>query len=460
MFKKVFAVLFVFALAFGAFAPVQAATPVSYESSIQVRNLTSEAGTISVTFFNQSGAVVGDPTVAPIKANETLSFYQSTMPVATSFIGSVVISSDVEIAAMSNLVGLDGAAVPVSYAAYSGFAEGAMEAYLPTLYKDNYGYNTFYYVQNTGHEATTVSVVYSDGGTKTLPAINPGQSAIVNQKSETHTDKVFSATLTAASAPIAVTVVEEGPTLFSYTGFGAGSETPLMPLINENNYGYFTGAQIMNTGDADTEVTVEYTPAGAGAACYETRTIEAGGSVTFAQNVFYNAPEAGVDTDCVHGATFVGSGMVVENSAAQPLVVVVNQLNTADVKGGAYVGFDPAEGGATIVYPLIMDRNYGYFTSHSIVNVGADDIAVGALTCTFTGTAKSGSVTKVITNDAIIAADGGSWTLNHDGLLADGFVGGATCTGPAGAMLVGTSNQLGATKGVDTLLVSEGFIVK
>jgi hypothetical protein len=49
--------------------------------------------------------------------------------------------------------------------------------------------------------------------------------------------------------------------------------------------------------------------------------------------------------------------------------------------------------------------------------------------------------------------------LNHQGLLGDGFVGGATCTGPTGALLVGTSNQLGATAGVDTLLVSEGFIV-
>lgn len=463
MFKKVLAVIFVFALALGVVAtPVQAAVPVNYESSIQVRNLTETAGTINLTFYNLSGAVVGTPLTDDIEANETKSYYQSTMPVAAGFIGSVVISSNVDIAAMSNLVGLNAAATPISYAAYSGFEAGAMQAYLPTLFKDNYGYNTFFYVQNTGTENTAVAVEYSDGITANIPVLAPGQSAVVNQKSEAHTPKVFSGTVTSTVAPIAVTVVEEGPTLFSYTGFGAGSVEPLMPLINQNNYGYFTGVQIMNTGDAETIVTVDYTPSMGGTACYETRTLAAGASATFSQFVFYQGQtetDPAFETDCVMGETFVGSAKVTENTAAQPLVAVVNQLQPAQVKGGAYVAFDPAAGGAKIVYPLIMDRNYGYFTSHSIVNVGSAPIAAGALSCLFTGTGSSGPVSKTITNEDAIPVDG-SWTLNHQNQLAAGFVGGATCTGPVGALLVGTSNQLGAGTGIDTLLVSEGFVVK
>ena len=159
------------------------------------------------------------------------------------------------------------------------------------------------------------------------------------------------------------------------------------------------------------------------------------------------------------GQTFVGSAQVTVNSSSAPLVAVVNQLQPTQVKGGAYVAFDPAQGGAKIVYPLIMDRNYGYFTSHSIVNVGTTSIAAGSLSCLFTGTDKTGPVSKTITNPSAIPANG-SWTLNHQGLLGDGFVGGATCTGPGGSLLVGTSNQLGSTAGIDTLLVSEGFIVK
>jgi hypothetical protein len=463
MFKKFLAVMFVLTLALGAVAtPAKAAVPVNYESSIQVRNLTGTAGTITLTFYDLSGTVVGTPLTDAIAANETKSYYQSTMPVASGFNGSVVISSDVEIAAMSNLVGLSAAASPISYAAYSGFSGGASAAYLPTLFKDNYGYNTFFYVQNTGVADTAVTVNYSDGTTANIAAIAPGQSVIVNQKTETHTPKVFSATLTSTVAPIAVTVVEEGSTLFSYTGFGSGAATPMMPLINQNNYGYFTGVQIMNTGTASTAVTVSYTPSLGGTACTETRTLPAGTSKTFSQFVFYQSQDESGDpafaTNCVMGQTFVGSAKVTANTAAAPLVAVVNQLQPTQVKGGAYVAFDPAEGGATIVYPLIMDRNWGYFTSHSIVNVGTTQIAAGALSCLFTGTDKTGPVSTTITNAAAIPVDA-SWTLNHQGLLGDGFVGGATCTGPVGALLVGTSNQLGASAGVDTLLVSEGFIV-
>lgn len=464
MFNKILAIIFVFALALGVVTtPAQAATPVGYESSIQVRNLTEQPGTIMLTFYDLDGLTVGTPLSDDIDANETKSYYQSTMPVTSGFNGSVVISSDVNIAAMSNLVGLDSADARISYAAYSGFDSGSMSVYLPTLFKDNYGYNTHFYVQNTGSVDTTIDIEYSDGTTDSLDAIAPGQSAVVKQKDETHSVKVFSGTLTSATAPIAVTVVEEGPTLFSYTGFGAGSVDPLMPLINQNNYGYFTGVQIMNTGTADSVVTVEYTPSLAGTACTETRTIAAGSSKTFSQFVFYVAQsetgDSEFETTCTMGETFIGSGKVVANTASVPLVAVVNQLQPTAVKGGAYVGFDPAQGGAKIVYPLIMDRNYGYFTSHSIVNVGTTEIAIGDLSCLFTGTDKTGPVSKTIDNTAAIPADG-SWTLNHQNLLGDGFVGGATCTGPTGALLVGTSNQLGTAVGMDTLLVSEGFIVK
>lgn len=464
MFKKLLAVLFVLTLALGVFAtPTHAAIPITYESSIQVRNLTSTAGTITLTFYDLSGTIVGTPLTDAIAANETKSYYRGTMPVDAGFNGSVVISADVEIAAMSNLVGLNASASPISYAAYSGFAGGATSAYLPTLFKDNYGYNTFFYVQNTGSASTAVNIVYSDGTTANIAAIAPGQSVIVSQKTETHTPKVFSATLTSTVAPIAVTVVEEGSTLFSYTGFGSGAANPLMPLINQNNYGYFTGVQIMNTGTASTVVTVSYTPSMGGTACYETRTLAAGTSKTFSQYVFYESQNESGDpafaTNCVMGQTFIGSAKVTANTTTAPLVAVVNQLQPSQIKGGAYIAFDPSQGGSKIVYPLIMDRNYGYFTSHSIVNVGTTEIAAGELSCLFTGTDKTGPVSVTLSNSAAIPVDA-SWTLNHQGLLGDGFVGGATCTGPAGALLVGTSNQLGATVGVDTLLVSEGFIVE
>jgi len=465
MFKKILSIVFVLTLAFGVLSiPVQAAVPVSYESSIQLRNLTDSEGTITLTFYNLSGMEVASvpDTIGP---NETKSYYQSSMPVDAGFNGSVVIASSVEVAAESNLVGLNSSNQPISYAAYGGFSEGTIEVYLPTLFKNNYGYNTFYYVQNVGSVATDVSIVYSDGVTNSITDLQPSVSYIIRQLDEAHTPKVFSATLTSTDSPIAVTVVEEGNTLFSYNGFGSGSTNPIMPLINQNNYGYFTGVQIQNTGATESIVTVTYTPSMAGSACFETRTIPAGGSKTFSQYVFYQTqPETdpNFDTDCVMYQTFIGSGKVTANSATVPLVAVVNQLQIADNKGGAYAAFDPASGQQKIIYPLIMDRNYGYFTSWSIVNVGGAAIPAGELICNVTGTDKLGNTVDIdLENTSEIPVDG-SWTLNHLNIIADGFVGGATCLGPNGSQFIGTSNQLGTGarwKGKDTLLVSEGFVV-
>jgi hypothetical protein len=463
--KKLFSVMFVLMLMLGmGLSTVHAAAPVDYESSIQVRNLTSTDGTIALTFYDLDGNPVGSGFTDTILADETKSYYQSTMPVDAGFEGSVVISSDVAIAAMSNLQGLNSTGKRVSFAAYGAFTEGSTSVFLPTLMKDNWGYNTFFYVQNVGTVDADVSVVYSDGTTASYTGLKPSQSALFDQTTETHSLTVFAATLTATS-DIAVTVTEAGNTLFAYDGFPAGTTNPIMPLVNQNNWGYFTGIQIQNTGATATVVTVDYTPSMSGTACYETRTVAAGASVTFSQYVFYNAQSV-VDpafaTDCTMGETFIGSGKVTGNTTSQPLVAVVNQLNLVDNKGGAYGSFDAEAGQEKIVYPLIMDRNYGYFTSWSIVNIGTDPIAVGGIVCNVTGTDKLGAdVSMDFSNDTEIAVDG-SWTLNHQNIIADGFVGGATCTGPTGAKLIGTSNQLGTGttwKGVDSLLVSEGFAV-
>ena len=452
--KKFFSIFLALALVL-AILPVagaQAQKPVAFESSIQIRNLSADAGSVQIAFYNLHGNLVktADDDIA---AHATNSYYQSTMLVDAGFNGSVVVASNVPTAGMSNLVGLKTGGAPYTYGAFSAFNAGATTVYLPTLMKDNYTYDTFFYVQNLGAEDTDVTIKYSDGLEVVVKGIKPGAAKAVKQMDEEHAGKVFSAILTAAQ-PIAATVAQDGETLLAYNGFGAGAVMPIMPLVSENNYGYFSGIQIQNTGDAETDVTVAYSPSLAGTACTETQTIPAGESKTFAQGVFVTG--ASHETTCVQGEQFVGSGAVTVNSKGQPLVATVNQLSLEDGKGGSYSAFDPAAGGESIIYPLIMDRNYGYFTSWSIVNVGTDEIAAGGIVCTVTG----GSVEKEIKNDEAIPA-GESWTLNHEGAIAEGFVGGATCKA-AGASILGTSNQFGAVDydGIDSLLVSEGFIVK
>jgi hypothetical protein len=456
--KKFFSILIAIALVL-VLLPVsgaQAQKPVAFESSIQIRNLSANAGQITLAFYNLNGFLVGTSD-QPIGANETLSFLRSTMPIGSGFDGSVIVASNVPVAGMSNLHGLMDATNVMTYGAFAAFDSGATTVYLPTLMKNNYGYDTFFYAQNLGQTDANITVNYSDGVTKTATGVKPGASAKFDQTLENHAGKVFAGTVT-ATQNIAVTVAQNGPTLLTYNSFAEGSILPVMPLVQENHYGYFTGIQIQNVGTQISEVSVTYTPSLHGTPCTEVQNIPAGESRTFGQPAFYR--DDGND-NCIKGQMFVGSARVSSNMGNQPLVAVVNQLNNQTRKGGAYNAFDPAKGGSGIIYPLIMDRNYDYFTSWSIVNVGSATLAANAIVCQVTGKDKNGNpVSKQLKNAAEVEV-GASWTLEHKNLIADGFVGGATCT-VTGGKVIGTANQFANSPrwaGKDTLLVYEGIII-
>jgi hypothetical protein len=448
--KKFFSIFLALALVL-AILPVagaKAQSPVAYESSISIQNLSPDAGLVTLTFYNLQGFVVGTAD-APIPGNASISFYRGTMPIAPGFDGSVVVASNVPTAGISNLVGLKTGAVPVTYGAFSAFNEGSQYVYLPTLMKGNYGYDTFFYVQNLGDAVATVDIAYSDGLNVQLNGIKPGAAKAVKQSAEQHAGAVFSATLS-SEQNIAVTVAQTGPTLLAYNGFGMGTVYPIMPLFQANNYGYVTGIQIQNTGGMSTDVTVAYTPGTAGTACTETQTIPAGGSVTFGLAAFNRGVPS---SNCVK-ELFVGSAEVTVNSQSQNLVAVVNQLNSADFKGGSYNAFDTNQGASKAIFPLIMDRNYGYFTGWSIVNVGEAEIAAEGVVCVV----KGGEIEQTIKSPAIPA--GGAWTMNHNNKIGDKFVGSAICT--TDGTVIGVLNQLGTGEGftgVDSLLVSEAFLV-
>jgi len=444
--------------------PSFAAAPDSYESGFQIRNLSSTAdAAVDIKYYDSAGNIELSVTdsVAPDSTN---TYFPLPDSLPNGFEGSVVISSSEAVASMSNVVGKNTSGNPISYASYSAFFSGTPSVSVPLLMKDNFGYNTSISVQNTGTSPTDITVNYSDGTTNTVTNVAASSSAKFDQATETHSASVFSANITGSGdAPLAAVVMEVGTdTLFSYGGFGSGSTELVMPLVNENNYGYFTGIQIQNQGSSPTEVTVSYTPGEGmpGTACTEKRSIAANSATIFAQNVFTTStdPTTLISTNCVRGQTFVGSGSVTANSASQNLVAVVNQLNIPSKKGAAYMGFNPTSGNEKVVLPLIMDRNYGYFTSWSIANVGGATITASDLSCLVTGQDKNGSAVSKTFKPSQDISVGGSWTLVHSGIIADGFVGGATCTGPSGASLVGAVNQL-ATSSIDSFLVYEGFSV-
>jgi len=408
----------------------------SYTSGFQVQNLSSSTANITLTYYNQDGTVNTAPNDT-IPANSSKTYYP--IHPSGSFNGSVVVSSDQQVASVVNVLG---SGTTNAGASYVGASQGGTSVSIPLLMKNNSGYNTWFNVQNTGSADASVTVNYSDGTTAGPYTIKPGAARTFDQSTESHGATVFSAIVT-SSQPVAVVVIEESTSvMFAYSGFTGGTTNPVMPLVNANNSGYVTGIQIQNIGSSATDVTVSYTPASAGTACTETQNIPAGQSKTFALAAFAN----GANSNCVAGAKFVGSARVTGNSTNQNLVAIVNQLKTG-VNGEAYGGFDPAAATNKVVLPLVMDRNSNWYTGFNVMNVGG---AATTVTCTFSGTSYTINTGSL--------ASGQAYNAIQNGQIASGYVGSATCTAAnSGDKIVAVVNELNSVAAGDNLLVYEGI---
>lgn len=426
--KKVIVVL-VLALAMVLVSSV-AAQPSTYNTGFQVANQSGTDAAIVITYVKQDGTV--DATVPDtIPANGSKTYF----PIGASagFNGSVVISSDQPVAAITNVLA-NGFAFGASY---ESFEAGAPVVNLPLIMKGNFGFNTWFNVQNAsspGGSPVTVNITFA-GTTCTHTATIPaGAAATFNQATNTclPTPYVGAATVTATGGDVVATVLQAGPTtLFAYNGFTSGSTNPIMPLVQANNFGYFTGIQVQNAGTTSTNVTVSYVPGTSGTACTQSATIAAGASATF------------IDCSSMSVAQFVGGASVTTNSASQPLVAIVNQLNTGAGKGAAYNAFDPAQATSTVNFPLIMRDNFGFFTGFNIYNAGA---AAANVACTFSGTGGPAPVNATVPAGA---------TLTAVQVGTGPYVGSATCTA-AGGSLVGVANELSSAAG-DNLFAYTGF---
>lgn len=425
--------------AFGVFQGTAEAQNFSYTSGVQVQNLTGTTANIVLTFYdtatgNQSGSATNDT----IAGNSSKTYFATTLPVGTGFSGSLVVSSDQPVAAISNILGNNG----VASASYVGTSSGSTTLLLPLLMKNNAGNDTWFNIQNTGTSDATVNVAYSSGTNVGPIVIKPGAAKSYFQKNESHSLTVFSAIVT-SNQPVAATVIQESASvMYAYTGLPSGSTAPVMPLINTNNGGTVTGVQIQNAGSSATNVTVTYTPSLFGTTCTETQSLAAGQSKTFTLAAFIN----GANSNCVAGQRFVGTAKVTTNSANQPLTVIVNQLRlTAPQYAEAYSGFDSTAATSTVVFPLMVQRSFD-FSGFSIMNVGATSTNVS---CTFSNTAFTVPSTSLGANQAI--------TILLTSAIGTNYVGSGTCTASGGGKIVGVANQLGKNLTGDDFKVYEGL---
>jgi hypothetical protein len=441
--------------ALAALAPAKpaAAQTFTFSSSFQIQNLSTTGANISIAFYplDASAASVSIDDTIPGSGQKTYATLPSGVP--AGFNGSAVISSDQRVAAIVNVNSPD-LSLTFGGEAYVGVTEGSQTASLPLLFKGSFNFNSFFNVQNVGQTSTQVTVTYAGGGlsaplVKPAVTVAPGASTRFDVGGDGQLPAGFngSATISSSASDIAAVATHVGPTtVLIYNSFSAGSTNPVFPLVNANNSGYITGIAVQNRGATASTVTMTYTPSLAGAACTETRSVPAGGSAFFAIEAFAaNDPNTGSNNDCANGATFVGSARVSANSAGVELVGTVDQVNSAARKGGTYAGFNPADATNTVVYPLINDRNFGFFTGLSMVNTGS---VATTIECVYSNTA--------VKQSASVPA-GGTFTPVQVNQIANGYNGSGVCTSSAaGATIVGIANQLRPTGLASTFYVYEG----
>jgi hypothetical protein len=395
----------------------KAVAGLTFTTGIQIVNLESTTATITLNYYDSAtGNLVatvpaaGDP-AQTIAGNSSKTYYP-LIGVSAGFNGSMVISSDKQIAAISNLITPD----YLYGAATTSFNAGSQTFNLPLVMCNNNGFNTFFNVQNAGSNDAHITINYtpgSDGVSGSEPAtIKPGAAKTFDQSVGSSTvncstlagpsGKFIGSATISSDVNIVASVMQLNTTtsfrvMMGYNGIASGSTIINAPLIMANNNGFYTGIQIQNTGADPTTVTISYSPntAGSFTPTNDTCSLAANESCTRIQN-------SGQWTGKYIGAA------TITNSAGQPLVAIVNQVSEGGGGvgpfGSSYEGFAPTSATSSVIAPLIMSNNSGFYTGIQVQNVGGSSCA--SVTITYgPNTALGGSFNPA---DEVFSLDAGA----------------------------------------------------
>jgi hypothetical protein len=388
--------------------PVNAIT---YSSGFQVQNLSTAVANIQIKYLDQAGTQVNSKTDA-IPANSSKTYFPIDAP--AGFNGSVIIESDQQIVAIVNTVGDN-----LYFASATGFASGSTSTNLPLLMKGNSGFDTWFNVQNCGTASTNVTVTYSNATTETA-TIAPGAAKTFDQSTNAALPAGFvgSATVASNGQPIVASVMQVGngstKSLLGYNSFSGGSTQVKAPLVMASNSGFFSGIQVQNVGSAATDITITYGPNTKGSFVPTPETCTA-------------VPVGQACTKIQLGgqwtSTYVGSANI-SSSGGQNIVAIINQLTLAG-QGSAYEGFNPATAGTSVVAPLIMANNSGFFTGIQVQNVGTGNCDIAVVY----GPNTAGSFAPTTENFTGLTPGASNTFLQTGGSWPSIYVGSATITG-------------------------------
>ena len=434
--KKIISILLVLMVTAVTLGSVSAATAVPggpFASSLQIQNLGAVTANVTIQYINAAGVAVHS-TSHTIASGDVLSVYVPAEAALASGEYSVVVSSDQEVAAVTNFSDTD------SGAAYSGTSTGAMSWGFPGVYDNYYGYYSEIYAQNVAATAQDITLqVFAPGNatpvytnTKSSVPAYASVSWSLKNLSQLSSNVSYSATVTAAGQIVAIgNTYGSGSTaaqLYSYNGFSSGATTFYVPALYKAYYGWNAAMSIQNVSSTAASVTVTYS--GGFTKGY---TIQPNSAVAI-----YVPAEAGLPNGLM-SATITSD---------QDVAVSVNISNNAN-RASTYNGVDNAT--TTVFAPNVMKRYYKYSSAITCQNLGS---VAATVTISYAGEPGATETSAPIAPQASV-----EFYLPSKAAVPNGYNGSATITSAQPITCVINSNMdegAEATQSMDQLFSYNG----
>jgi len=461
------------ALVLSSVGIVAAQAPTGFYVGFQIQNLsTTNSATVLVQYYKQDGTggagdfaqnitiPAGRSKTILCNLNSDLSADILAPPAGVrgaSFVGSVIMSSDQEIAAIAN----EAASVnnPYGAASYDGIPSGQASAivYTPLISKIGQP-DTTINIQNPNGNSVSVVVeyvksVYGNNFTAPAAALPAYGSAIWTVPAgalDASGRFLGSAKITSTGGNVAVVVDEiyNAPGTArhngrqSYNGFATGSTKIVTPLNQKNDGGvWYTGLQVMNLGPGSATVRVTYNGTQgtvSGSSCNPTTPVSGLTEPDFVLNENASKTiltEQGGTLNSVALASlgcFRGAASAEVTSGTGKVVAIVSVAGKGIPSLAVYRGFDSASGTKTVSVPLVekylgTSGTYGWSTGIQIANLGTG-------TATITGTFNvscSGTSTTITDVASGVAANSSATFLQLNGFATGSLGTNKQCLGSA-----------------------------
>lgn len=431
----------------------------TWNSGVDVQNLTGSVGTVAVEFYSADGTSVGSLANNTIAAWGSLNFYlpsESAPPSGGQY--SAVVSSDVEVGVTASQWDYDTGGADI----YLGTSAPETTLSYPLVYRDH----------TSGHWYSQLTVQNTTGTAEdvTLRLYNAGSSAVAYTKVQNipaYASYTFdltqgeyvafgpygSATVTSVAelAGVADNLRDPGTGKVNviestYRAFGAGQQgqSVVAPLVYKNYNLWTTGINVLNKGAISTTVSITYTNANPGVSGGPwIDTLELGPN---AMGVFYTPINSTGLPDSFYGSAELSS------SASDIAVVVASQRYRTDgAQGVAYEGSLPSSATACVSLPVVHNRTT-WKTGINILNLGNADAAV-----TISYKSSATGINDASQNVTVPANSPLTVYMPSDATTALGFYGAADVKSTNGQPLLVNSANSRSDKGVGSNFVGINY---